>query len=180
VQRKLEIPPLLLEGDAPRRRLPPGPGQRYALGATPRTERFASEEPGELPEAYGTKRLLLTARDPHWLYAHWDFTSDQLKESNSLSRDGHLVLRVFQNEIGNKPLVEQHVHPESRNWFVHVGRGGARYVAQLGYYDRQGKWTALGDSAATLTPPDALSSDTSVRFETIPIEGVVRKNSWKR
>jgi hypothetical protein len=67
-------------------------------------------------------------------------------------------------------VLEQHVHPESRNWFLHVGRGGVKYVAQLGYHDRGGVWITITTSSATITPPDVLSPDTSVRFETIPVE----------
>ncbi len=163
-----KIPSILLEGDRSPASVPSGPGERYALGATPPPQEL--ESGGDLPEAYGTRRLLLTARDPHWLYAHWDFTNEQLKQVNSASRDGHLVLRVFKNQIAGEPVVEQHVHPESRNWFVHVPDAGARYVAQLGYFDDAGTWNPLSASPATVTPADALSSDTSVRFETIPVE----------
>lgn len=163
----LEIPPILLEGDAPATPRPSGPGERYALGGA---EPALPGEEAELPEAYGTKRLLLVARDPHWLYAHWDFTNEQLRKLNTASRDRHLIVRVFQNDTTGKPLLEQHVHPESRNWFLHVGKGGTKYVAQLGYYNRAGKWEIAATSAATLTPPDHLSDDTSARFETIPVE----------
>ncbi|MEW6304833.1 MAG: DUF4912 domain-containing protein [Verrucomicrobiota bacterium] len=166
---ELEVPSILLEGDE----TPPppvsGPGRRYDLGPTGKQELVAGE-PGELPEAYGTQRLLLTARDPHWLYAAWDFTREQLREYNNLARDRHLVLRVYLGSVGGEPFREVHVHPESRNWFVHVGRGGAKFVAQLGYYTRAGKWTAITDSKATLTPPDALSEDTSVQFANVPVE----------
>ena len=162
------MPSILLEGDAPAAPRPSGPGQRYAVGSA---EPLAGEiEPRELPEAYGTERLLLVARDPHWLYAHWDMTLEQLRRHNSASRDGHLIVRVFHDQPGGELVLEQHVHPESRNWFLHVGRGGVKYVAQLGYHDRSGAWNAVATSGATLTPPDVLSSDTSVRFETIPVE----------
>lgn len=164
-----KVPPILLEGDTPP--LPPvhGPGQKYALGpAAPPAH--ASGETGELPEAYGTERLLLVARDPHWIFAHWDFTAEQRRRYNRLSADGHLVLRVFLNAPGHPPHTEVHVHPESNNWFVHVGKAGARYVAQIGYYDQRGKWTAISESQATLTPPDSLSEDTSARFATVPVE----------
>lgn len=171
--RKLTVPPILLEGDAPAVPRASGPGQRYALGVTGPT---ASEsESVELPEAYGTQRLLLVARDPRWLYAHWDLTGDQLRRHNALSRDKHLIVRVFADQPAGKPVVEQHVHPESRNWFIHVGRGGAKYVAQLGYYNRSGAWNTVATSSATLTPPETLSDDTSVRFETIPIEVPFKK-----
>ncbi len=166
VRKAVKIPPILLEGDAPSAPVASGPGQRYALGPTPPVEHLETE--GELPEAYGTKQLLLTARDPHWLYAHWDLTTEQLRTYNAASVDGHLVLRVFRNQISGAPHNETHVHPESRNWFVHVGQGGTKYMAELGYYDKARKWVSISTSRATLTPPDALSEDTSVRFATIP------------
>src|SRR5262245_10953311 len=167
-----KIPPILLEGTKPSAPAAGGPGQRYALGPTPPLEAGgATGEPGELPEAYGTGKLLLTARDPHWLYAHWDLTREQLREYNRRSADGHLVLRVFTEQVAGEPFVEAHLNPESRNWFVHVGRGGTKFVAVLGYYAKtSAHWTPLSVSAPTLTPPDSLSSDTSVQFATIPVD----------
>jgi hypothetical protein len=165
---RLAVPPILLEDDTPSSPLPSGPGDRYVLATAVRPALPAEE--ADLPEAYGTERLMLVARDPHWLYAHWDMTSAQLREHNAESRDGHLIVRVFQDEATGSPLFEQHVHPESRNWFLHVGSGGTKYVAQLGCYDRAGSWKAIATSGTTITPPDILSEDTSVRFETIPID----------
>lgn len=167
---KLEIPPILIAGDT----APPavsGPGQRYALGpGTPPAHAGLPEERGELPESYGTARLWLAARDPQWLYAHWDLSSEQQRNYNAASDDGHLVVRVFEREILGEPLVTQHVHPESRNWFIHAGRGSTKFVAQLGYFDRNERWQTIAVSAATVTPPDSLSDDTSADFATLPAE----------
>jgi hypothetical protein len=168
---KPDLPPILLEGDESPAPAVSGPGDRYVLGPKPPQESFAAEPLGELPAAYGTGRLLLAARDPHWLYAHWDFTDEQLREHNRASRDGHLVVRVFRNAVSGSPLSETHVHPESRNWFIHVAQAGDGYVAELGYYAKRGaKWTSLAKSAAVVTPPDSMSDDASVEFATIPIE----------
>src|SRR6185437_9154535 len=115
----LKIPPILLEGDEPSLPGVSGPGQRYALGPTPPPEHSGpAGETAELPEAYGTKKLLLAARDPHWLYAHWDFSREQLRDYNGKSTDGHLILRVYKNDVGGDLVNEIHVHPESKNWFV--------------------------------------------------------------
>ncbi len=164
----LEIPAILLEGDAPVVPTPSGPGQRYSLGPTPPPENLSIKE--ELPEAYGTKKLLLTARDPHWLYAHWDLTLGQLRSYNALSDDGHLVLRVYKKEIAGNPESQIQVHPESRNWFIHVADAGGKYVAELGYQSGDEGWVRISASGATFTPPDSLSDDTSVRFATIPVD----------
>jgi len=162
------IPSILLEGDAPD--VPPasGPGQRYAL--TPRPPSASVVPLPVLPKSYATKSLLLTARDPHWLYVHWDLTDEQQREYNSLSADGHLVVRVFAGEVGGAPATEVHVHPESRHWFIHVNKAGTRYLAQLGYYVNSGKWEAIATSSATLTPPDQVSQETEVEFAAVPFE----------
>jgi len=163
------IPPILLEGDQPSATSVSGPGQRYALGPVPPPEHLGGT-PGELPEAYGTKRLLLAARDPHWLYARWDLSRQQQRGYNSLSVDHHLVLRVFINEAKGHPFSEVHVHPESTHWFIPVAHAGTKYIAELGYYQADGTWANISTSSATLTPPDSMSDDYAAEFATIPMD----------
>ena len=153
---------ILLEGDQPAAPAATGPGQRYALGPVPPPEHLGgAETAGELPEAYGTQRLFLTARDPHWLYARWDMTREQQRKYNRLSADGHLVLQIFIDAVKGEPCSQIHVHPESNHWFVPVELAGTKYLAVIGYYQSNGKWTAISTSDATLTPPDAMSEDTT-------------------
>ncbi len=166
-KNEIEIPPILLEGDGPATIPASGPGEKYSLGATPPAQKFSG---GELPESYGTKKLFLTARDPHWLYAHWDLTRDQQQHFNSESTDDHLILRIYAHKIEGHPLYEIHVHPESRHWFAHVERAGSSYIADLGYYSALGRWMRVAASAATVTPPDAASKEDAAEFATIPFE----------
>jgi len=168
-RRKMEIPSLLLEGDQPAPAPVSGPGQKYALGPTPPSQHFETAET-ELPEAYGTQQLFLTARDPHWLYAHWDLTREQLAKCNVKSSDGHLILRIYAGKLEGHPACEIHVHPESRHWFAHVERSGDSYVAELGYYSPVGRWTRVAVSSATVTPPEAAAAEGEVEFATIPFE----------
>jgi len=165
-----KIPAILLEGDEPSPPPLSGPGERYALGPVSPRMPEQSPELADLPEAYGTQQLLLTARDPHWLYAHWDLTREQLKRYNSRSVDRHLVLRIYKNDVAGEPHREIHVHPESRNWFAHVGLGGTRFVAELGYYRPNDQWVRVAVSGSTMTPPDTMSDDLSVWFETLPVD----------
>ncbi|HEX3855719.1 MAG TPA: DUF4912 domain-containing protein [Verrucomicrobiae bacterium] len=168
-RKNIEPPAILLEGDQPAPPPASGPGEKYSLGAIPLAQQFPTAET-ELPESYGTKKLFLTARDPHWLYAHWDLTRDQQLKLNAQSADGHLVLRIYAHKIEGHPTYEIHVHPESRHWFTHVERAGDSYVAELGYYSALGKWTRICTSSGTMTPPDAISSETDTDFATIPFE----------
>jgi len=166
-EESLEVPAVLLEGDAPASFHASGPGEKYSLGATPPAQSFSG---GELPESYGTKKLFLTARDPHWLYAHWDLTREQQRELNAESTDGHLILRIFAGKLAGHPAYEIHVHPDSRHWFAHVERAGHSYAAELGYYSALGKWTRVASSSGTVTPPDAAAKEDDAEFATIPFE----------
>ncbi len=186
----VKLPPILLEGDFPEPPPVSGPGQKYALRATPSTGEaqtgLAQLRPGAtgrpvpatdlsggttgLPEAYGTQRLFLTARDPHWLYASWDLTREQQARFNRQSVDGHLVLRIHFAPPEGGLALELHVHPESRHWFAHVERAATKYTAELGYYGKGQKWASVARSGATLTPAETLSDDTGVEFATIPAD----------
>ena len=162
----LKVPSILLEGDATPRPKGSGPGSRYALA--PEAPLRQAEPGAELPESYGTGRLFLAARDPHWLYASWDLKKEDQKKYNQMSREGHLILKVFRGKEEESAVPDVHVHPESRNWFIHVPEAETRYYAVLGYYDRAGDWNELSRSRGTLTPPDAPSSDATAEFATIP------------
>jgi uncharacterized protein len=168
-RKKIEPPAILSEGDQPAPPPVSGPGQKYSLGPTPPSLAFPTAET-ELPEAYGTKKLFLAARDPHWLYAHWDLTREQQLKMNTLSSDGHLVLRIYSHKIEGHPTYEIHVHPESRHWSAHVEQAGHSYAAELGYYSALGKWMRIAVSSGTMTPPDAASPETDTEFATIPFE----------
>ena len=163
------IPTILLEGDHPAPLTASGPGEKFALGPTPPEQHFETES-AELPEAYGTKRLHLTARDPHWLYANWDLTRDQQLRCNKQSVDDHLILRIYADAVGGNPISEIHVHPESRHWFANVERAGAKYAAEIGFYRKGRKWTSVATSDATLTPPETVSPETTTEFATIPVD----------
>ena len=165
----LVIPQILLESDEPTAPPMTGPGQKYALGPTLSAGHFGPEE-AALPEAYGTAKLLLAARDPHWLYAHWDLTREQQRQYNALAADRHLVVRVYPGTVGARPATEVPVHPESQHWFVHVDRADTRYVAELGYYRRPREWVTVATSLPAVTPADTASTDQTVRFATIPTQ----------
>src|SRR5213083_2362797 len=103
-KQDLRVPPLLLEGDPPVLPAPSAPGIRNPLGPAipPVSYVGLTLAAGELPEAYGTEKLLVAARDPHWLYAHWDLTREQLRDYSRRSADGHLILRAFIDNVAHE------------------------------------------------------------------------------
>ena len=189
------IPAILLEGDESPFLELSGPGDRFVL-APPQTATSPEElprptaaPPTELPESYGTGRLWLTARDPHWLYAHWDFSTERLSLFNSFSRTGHLLLRIFvvsgdaaagprptdaagfaSATMSSEPTSVIDLTPDARSWFVPVPHAATIYAAELGYNDKDGAWRSLALSGTTITPPDSISHEPSTQFVTIPVD----------
>jgi hypothetical protein len=146
----LDVPPILLEGDAPADAPSAGPAKN--IPSAPRRPRRIFPA-ANCPKATAPKNYFLTARDPHWLYAHWDLTRAQQDALNAESTDGHLILRIFAGKIEGHPAYEIHVHPESRHWFAHVERAGNSYAAELGYYSALGKWMRVAFPAARSRRP---------------------------
>ena len=150
--------------------------EQPALGPTPPVVARVPES-GSLPEAYGTGKLTLLARDPHWLYAYWDLTQQQQRQYNALSTNRHLVLRVQPGTMAGHASTEIHVHPESRSWFIHVEGAAKSYSAELGYYPASQQWVTVAASAPATTPPDTISLDRTLRFATIPPEAPMREQA---
>ena len=166
---KHTLPAFLLEGDEPSFLTEAGAAEKFALGPSAPPDHF-DEGNAPLPASYGTGKLFLTARDPHWLYAHWDFTHEEQFRHNARSVDRHLILRLHDESKPDKYAAEIHVHPESKHWFVHVDAAGTYYSTELGYYQARRKWKSLATSEPMRTPPDNISADSTVEFATIPLE----------
>lgn len=125
------------------------------------------EDLGELPESYGTDRVYLVARDPHWFYAYWDVSRERLAEARAASREGQVFLQVC--ERGGACVQQIMVPGESRNWFVYAGRPGVELYAELGYFDGAGAFQVIGRSRVVRAPKDGPSENLDARFVTIPI-----------
>jgi hypothetical protein len=134
----------------------------------PRQE-FHEEHLGELPESYGTGRLFLTARDPHWLYAYWDLSWQQMADARGQASDGRLLLRVYEKNHA-EPIQVLTLGHDSRNWYIPVNKAATTYRVELGYWRHDGQFHVISHSRETTTPPDAVSADTTARFVTIPID----------
>ena len=132
-------------------------------------QKFTEESLGELPEAYGTGKLFIVARDPNWLYAYWDLTGPQMSDARKRASDGRLVLRLFEKNVAT-PLQELTLHQDSRNWYISGVRASTTYSGQLGYWRRDGRFHVLSHSREATTPSAVVSADTTARFATIPVD----------
>jgi hypothetical protein len=126
-------------------------------------------KPDELPESYGTARLFLTARDPHWLYAYWDLSIAEMAAHRQKAVDGRLVLRLFEGNL-SRPTQEIALQSDSRNWYIFVNKAGTTYHAEFGYWKRGGGFRVLSESHEASTPPDVFADEQVAQFVTIPVD----------
>ena len=135
---------------------------------------FIEEHLGELPEAYGSGRLFLTPRDPHWLYAYWDLSWQQMADYRGQASDGRLLLRVYEKHHRD-PIQTLVLGHDTRNWYIPVNKAATTYSAELGFWRHDGSFHAISRSREATTPPDAVSPETTARFVTIPIDITFRE-----
>jgi hypothetical protein len=166
----VNIPPILLEGDEPS--LAPKEGQRPKYADATAEPTRIEPAPSELPSGYGTGRLLLMARDPGSLYAHWDLTEEQQARHADQSVDRQLRLRVYRDALSGPLVAERPVGRESNHGFIDVGAGGIRYVAELGYQPQTGAWTGIAASEPVFTPSQTTSAQESVVFGTLRFDAL--------
>ena len=130
---------------------------------------FKEENLGELPDTYGTGRLFLAARDPHYLFAYWDLSGPQMADYRRQSADDRVVLRVFEKNHA-APVVELTLTHDARNWYIPAHKAATTYSAELGFWHHDGGFHVISRSREATTPPDSLAADTTARFATIPVD----------
>jgi len=119
----------------------------------------AMDELGELPRSYGTDSIFLVAQEPHWLFTYWDIDI-------SLHPGGKTFLRVTGE--GDQIESEIEVPFETRNWYIPVGKAGAKYTVEIGYF-RGSEWHAIARSATVRTPKDKVSESDEFDYATVPL-----------
>ncbi len=154
--RLVETREATLADDAARAPEHPGPG----VGA-PQMEH-------ELPQGYGTTRLVLMVRDPYWLHAYWEIAQDVSEVvTSTLGPDGwresSRVLRVhdvtdveFDGSNAHR-TIHIDVGHEACNWYINVDRPNRAYCAELGLVGPSGQFVLLSRSNVVRTPRAGVS-----------------------
>ncbi|MDD3653855.1 MAG: DUF4912 domain-containing protein [Desulfotomaculaceae bacterium] len=143
----------------------------------------AQPSEAELPHSYGVNRMILMARDPHWLFAYWEVTATKQDEFTSnygpeAWSTTHPVLRVYDitgiNFNGDNALgfTDIHISENIDNWYVHVGEPDRTFCIDLGRMFPDGRFITLLRSNIVTTPRASLSD--RLDEEWMWIEGLYR------
>lgn len=128
----------------------------------------------ELPWTYNDNCLVLLARDPQWLYAYWDFSTEQISAAYARvgAKDAQFILRLFDTTAVNSDgtnassTVDIELPSFTTNWYISGARPDASYCVEVGYRAVNGQFAALGRSNTVTTPRAEVSSGTEVRWFT--------------
>jgi len=147
--------------------IPPPPSPKKEVIA-PRqesiAEEFADDPPNPEPN-YGEARLWLVARDPHCLFAYWEFRVEE--HPDAIAHDGRarFFLRFFREDGAVESSAE--IRAGTGNVFVPAQSPDTAYSAELGFFEGD-IWCFVARSGTTRTPPVLLAEDSPPVFATIP------------
>ena len=161
---RIEIPSILLEGDEPE--IPAVQPGKFALGGADQPV-MTEAAPADLPESYGTGKMLLAAVDPGRLYAYWDIGKEQQDHYAEQSSDGHLRVRVYRHDREGHLESEILVQPETRHGFIPVGGAAECYAAQVGCLRKDGSWQLIAASDPVAIPGPPTGKEQSIQFGTL-------------
>lgn len=111
--------------------------------------------------------LRLLARDPHCLFAIWDFPNGSLELNRLRSMDGGLHLRIGVEGHGDGEERDVALTPEACEWFIPVDCAGTEYRVEMGYRNRAGAWVAIADAALATTPAEAPAAPAAAQMHTV-------------
>ncbi|MEY5026439.1 MAG: hypothetical protein RLZZ244_1967 [Verrucomicrobiota bacterium] len=149
-------------------RVAPEPQSTASASVLPPVEAVLMQEEnfGSLPATYHHDSLFLTARDPRWLFAYWDF--DWARVEAGAMRDGRLQYFLRVSKAGALET-QVEINPAARNWYIPVSQSDAVYCAALGYYDPKGSWREVVRSSEARTPADVVATEAAVEhFAHVP------------
>lgn len=135
----------------------------------------------DLPSRYGEDKLVLMARDPHWLFAYWEITAAKQEEfglSPETWRASRPVLRVYDvtgvefNGTNANSVVDVPITEEADRWHIEVGQPNRSFCVELGRILPGGSFITLLRSNIVTTPRASLSE--AVDEEWMWIEGIYR------
>ncbi len=155
--------------------IPPAPSPKKEI-IVPRDEPPAEDFADDPPEAephYGEAKLWLIARDPHCLFAYWEFRPEEHPHAGGDGRT-RLFLRIFSE--GGEVESTTDIAAEKGNAFVPVANSDRGYFAEVGFFAGQ-IWCFLARSGIARTPPALAEKTFPPQFATIPAQ--VALSTWR-
>ncbi|MFA5261369.1 MAG: DUF4912 domain-containing protein [Candidatus Omnitrophota bacterium] len=146
------------------------------LGRQRRRERASSPSTGNvvIPSSYNVTQVTLIVRDPYWIFAYWDVSSDSLEEARRELGGGFdkssFVLRLYDvsavnfNGANANQSFDIEVGRQATNWYVNLWCDNVSYCAEIGLRQPNGHFYVLARSNAVTTPRASFSGREDVMW----------------
>jgi hypothetical protein len=130
---------------------------------------------GNIPWDYGRTRITAIARDPHCVFAYWEFPDAAVEAARKKieSPQAGLVLRVYDTTFRLFDGTNAHGYfdvPVDRNanrYYFHLGRPSTTFIIDVAVKDHD-RYATIARSGPAETPRDSCSGDTRTDWMTIP------------
>ena len=127
---------------------------------TPETPRVTAKILQELPQMYGTDKIVLQARDAWWLHTYWEIThqtinalKDKLKDAYYAAR---MILRVY--DVSHINFNGSNAHSffdieinNASSWYINAGPGRS-WCVEIGLKLASGEYIMIARSNIAHTP----------------------------
>jgi len=131
---------------------------------------------GNIPWDYGQTRITAIVRDPHCVFAYWEFPNEALDEARRKiqSPTAGPVLRVYDTTYklfdgtNANGYFDVGVDRATNRYYLNLNRPATTFVIDLGIKDHEGRFATLARSGAAETPRDSTSGDHRVDWMTVP------------
>ncbi len=139
---------------------------------------YASQTDYELPQGYGSTKVVLMVRDPYWLHAYWEIAEDVAAAvASTLGPDGwrtsartlrvHDVTDVEFDGSNAHRTIHIDINSDANNWYINVDRPNRAYCAELGLVSPEGRFILLSRSNVVRTPRAGVSEVIDEEWMTI-------------
>lgn len=146
-----------------RRRATSGAQARRKLGAHASSVRdLTTSALADASNRSGQDRIMLVARDAHWMHACWELTRSAVRRAQAALgpawHEATPVLRVFDvtskdtTSITDTRVKDVEVHGGISNWYINVERSDRSYRVDVGYLPQSGRFYSLARSNVVHTP----------------------------
>jgi uncharacterized protein len=144
--------------------------------ATKKAPLLTPPERPRMPERYDKDYLVLMRRDPYWLYAYWELTSDlltrQRKRMGKDKENDRLVMRIYIHPAQGSDVEAASFDvdlPEGvESWYVNAGRSDCNYQVAIGLIGRSGRFYPLVESDQIDISRDGVSPITDEEWANQP------------
>ncbi|MDR3256950.1 MAG: DUF4912 domain-containing protein [Endomicrobium sp.] len=129
--------------------------------------KFVAVNKSGLPETYNETKVVILPRDPVWIYAYWEISSETtkklLKQYNENLDTLPVIVRVYDitdinfNGRNAHRYFDIKVNRNALSWYINVGEYNRSWCIDIGYILKSGDYIIVARSNSMIMPKYGVS-----------------------